>query len=89
MGFPFDRMARQGINTLSQFLTPNMGVQQVLIRHENRTTRRLSAASVAATGTTQTASSTTTAAGGGAQRTGGQAAGRPQQTGQRGRGGRN
>ncbi|XP_049851220.1 phenoloxidase 1-like isoform X2 [Schistocerca gregaria] len=32
MGFPFDRMPRPGVDTLQQFLTPNMRVQEVKIR---------------------------------------------------------
>ncbi|KAJ8679161.1 hypothetical protein QAD02_014948 [Eretmocerus hayati] len=32
MGFPFDRMGRQGVKTLSEFLTPNMKLQQVTVR---------------------------------------------------------
>uniref|UniRef100_A0A481MQJ5 Phenoloxidase n=1 Tax=Nipponaphis monzeni TaxID=196483 RepID=A0A481MQJ5_9HEMI len=37
MGYPFDRPARDGVNTLQQFLTPNMGAQDVRIRFTNRT----------------------------------------------------
>lgn len=39
MGFPFDRMPRAGVNTLQEFLTPNMRAQEVTIRFENRTFR--------------------------------------------------
>ncbi|CAG9765318.1 unnamed protein product [Ceutorhynchus assimilis] len=39
MGYPFDRMPRNGVGTLQQFLTPNMRVQDVSIRFENRTFR--------------------------------------------------
>lgn len=39
MGFPFDRMPREGVRTLQQFLTSNMRVQDVVIHHENRTVR--------------------------------------------------
>ncbi|KAJ8679159.1 hypothetical protein QAD02_014946 [Eretmocerus hayati] len=35
MGFPFDRTARAGVKSLSEFLTPNMKVQQVNIRFSN------------------------------------------------------
>lgn len=31
MGYPFDRMPREGVDTLRQFLTPNMRVQEVNI----------------------------------------------------------
>lgn len=40
MGFPFDRNPPQGVDRLSQFLTPNMRVQNVLIRFNNRTVIR-------------------------------------------------
>ncbi|XP_018368113.1 PREDICTED: phenoloxidase 2 [Trachymyrmex cornetzi] len=33
MGFPFDRRARAGVETLAQFLTGNMAVAQISIRH--------------------------------------------------------
>nr|XP_022907905.1 phenoloxidase 2 [Onthophagus taurus] len=39
MGYPFDRMPRDGVNTLQQFLTPNMRVQDCLIKHNNRVVR--------------------------------------------------
>ncbi|XP_022907906.2 phenoloxidase 2-like [Onthophagus taurus] len=39
MGYPFDRVPRQGAETLPKFLTPNMRVQDVLINHANRTVR--------------------------------------------------
>lgn len=32
MGFPFDRLARDGVSTLSEFLTPNMRTQNVTIQ---------------------------------------------------------
>lgn len=32
MGFPFDRIARDGVITLRQFLTDNMTVQEVKIK---------------------------------------------------------
>jgi len=35
MGFPFDRPPRSGVDTLQQFLTPNMMVQNVSIVHQN------------------------------------------------------
>ncbi|XP_074031041.1 phenoloxidase 1 isoform X2 [Leptinotarsa decemlineata] len=37
MGYPFDRQPRNGVDTLQQFLTPNMRVQDVSIRFSNRT----------------------------------------------------
>ncbi|KAF2892247.1 hypothetical protein ILUMI_13924, partial [Ignelater luminosus] len=37
MGYPFDRMPRDGVDTLEQFLTPNMRVQNVTINFTNRT----------------------------------------------------
>ncbi|XP_068086815.1 phenoloxidase 1 [Anabrus simplex] len=37
MGFPFDRNAREGANTLQEFLTPNMKVVDVKIFHEGKT----------------------------------------------------
>ncbi|KAF7284741.1 hypothetical protein GWI33_021611 [Rhynchophorus ferrugineus] len=39
MGYPFDRMPRDGVDTLQQFLTSNMRVQDVAIQFENRTFR--------------------------------------------------
>ncbi|KAG5864954.1 hypothetical protein JTB14_018716 [Gonioctena quinquepunctata] len=40
MGYPFDRQPRDGVDTLQQFLTPNMRVQDVNIRFTNRTVPR-------------------------------------------------
>lgn len=37
MGYPFDRIPRDGVNTLQQFLTPNMVAQDVRIRFSDRT----------------------------------------------------
>jgi len=37
MGYPFDRIPRDGVVTLQQFVTPNMAVQDVRIRFTNRT----------------------------------------------------
>ncbi|XP_050307530.1 phenoloxidase 1-like [Anthonomus grandis grandis] len=37
MGYPFDRMPRNGVDTLQQFLTPNMRVQDVTIQFQDRT----------------------------------------------------
>jgi len=37
MGYPFDRMPRDGVNTLRDFLTPNMFVRDVSIKFTNRT----------------------------------------------------
>ncbi|KAI7815440.1 phenoloxidase [Rhyzopertha dominica] len=39
MGYPFDRMPRDGVDTLQQFLTPNMRVQDVSIQFTGRTLR--------------------------------------------------
>lgn len=36
MGYPFDRMPRDGVETLQDFLTPNMLTQNVTITHQNR-----------------------------------------------------
>ncbi|EDX06280.1 GD10111 [Drosophila simulans] len=40
MGFPFDRLPRSGVDRLVNFLTPNMSIVDVTIRHENRTVQR-------------------------------------------------
>ncbi|CAG9771864.1 unnamed protein product [Ceutorhynchus assimilis] len=37
MGYPFDRLPRDGVDTLEQFLTSNMRVQDVSIQFQNRT----------------------------------------------------
>ncbi|XP_046387013.1 phenoloxidase 2-like [Ischnura elegans] len=37
MGYPFDRVPRSGVDTLQQFLTPNMAVTDVRIVFTNRT----------------------------------------------------
>ncbi|CAG9825512.1 unnamed protein product [Phaedon cochleariae] len=37
MGYPFDRQPRTGVDTLQQFLTPNMRVRDVSINFTNRT----------------------------------------------------
>jgi hypothetical protein len=37
MGYPFDRMPRDGVNTLKDFLTPNMFVRDVTIKFSDRT----------------------------------------------------
>ncbi|KAL1131636.1 hypothetical protein AAG570_011249 [Ranatra chinensis] len=39
MGYPFDRLPRDGVDTLNQFLTPNMRVQDINIEFTNRTVR--------------------------------------------------
>nr|ALJ76679.1 pro-phenol oxidase subunit 1 [Epicauta chinensis] len=39
MGYPFDRAPRPGVDTLQQFLTPNMRVQDVVLQFNNRTIR--------------------------------------------------
>lgn len=40
MGYPFDRLARRGVDNLMNFLTPNMATVDVDIRHEDRTVVR-------------------------------------------------
>ncbi|XP_055551442.1 phenoloxidase 2 [Wyeomyia smithii] len=40
MGYPFDRLARTGVDRLSNFLTPNMAVQPVNIIHIDKTVPR-------------------------------------------------
>ncbi|KAI5638758.1 hemocyanin, ig-like domain-containing protein [Phthorimaea operculella] len=40
MGYPFDRRGRDGVNTLSDFLTPNMAVSQCSIRFTDATRLR-------------------------------------------------
>ncbi|XP_054279415.1 phenoloxidase 2-like [Macrosteles quadrilineatus] len=37
MGYPFDRLPRDGVNTLQEFITPNMAVVDVTIKHLDRT----------------------------------------------------
>ncbi|XP_044743292.1 phenoloxidase 1-like [Chrysoperla carnea] len=36
MGYPFDREPRTGVNTIREFLTPNMAIQKVSIRFTDR-----------------------------------------------------
>ncbi|XP_030368851.1 uncharacterized protein LOC115619960 [Scaptodrosophila lebanonensis] len=40
MGFPFDRLPRAGADRLVNFLTPNMSIVDVTIRHDNRVVTR-------------------------------------------------
>lgn len=40
MGYPFDRMPRTGVDTLQDFLTPNMRVIDCSITFNNRTEQR-------------------------------------------------
>ncbi|CRK98947.1 CLUMA_CG012103, isoform A [Clunio marinus] len=40
MGYPFDRVARSGVNNLNNFLTPNMGTREISIVFNNRVTQR-------------------------------------------------
>lgn len=40
MGYPFDRLARSGVDRLQQFLTPNMATTQCTIVHTDRTVQR-------------------------------------------------
>lgn len=37
MGYPFDRLPRDGVNTLTEFLVPNMIVTDVTIKYSDRT----------------------------------------------------
>lgn len=36
MGYPFDRLARPGVGSLDQFMTPNMGKVDVSIQFNDR-----------------------------------------------------
>ncbi|XP_053965114.1 phenoloxidase 2-like [Anastrepha ludens] len=40
MGYPFDRLARSGVENLAQFLTPNMSVVDVVVRHDKGTEKQ-------------------------------------------------
>lgn len=40
MGYPFDRQPRTGVNTLQQFLTPNMRVRDVNLVFEDKTFKK-------------------------------------------------
>lgn len=40
MGYPFDRLNRNGADVLSSFLTPNMRVQDVTVVFNDRTVER-------------------------------------------------
>lgn len=40
MGYPFDRLARSGVERLQQFLTPNMATIQCTITHTDRTVQQ-------------------------------------------------
>ena len=40
MGFPFDRLSRSGSDRLANFVTPNMRVVDVTVRHTDTTTVR-------------------------------------------------
>jgi tyrosinase len=40
MGYPFDRLPREGSERLQSFLTPNMFVQECTIFHENNSVPR-------------------------------------------------
>jgi hypothetical protein len=46
MGYPFDRRARTGVDTLAQFLTGNMAVTEISIRHTDATMPRTRSRSV-------------------------------------------
>ncbi|XP_049317717.1 phenoloxidase 2-like [Bactrocera dorsalis] len=40
MGYPFDRLSRAGADRLVNFLTPNMSIVDVVVRHDNRVVPR-------------------------------------------------
>lgn len=40
MGYPFDRLSRAGADRLVNFLTPNMSIVDVVVRHDNRVVLR-------------------------------------------------
>ncbi|XP_063697465.1 phenoloxidase 2-like [Culicoides brevitarsis] len=40
MGYPFDREAREGVENLENFLTPNMGMQEVTVVFHDETRKR-------------------------------------------------
>uniref|UniRef100_A0A0K8VQL9 tyrosinase n=1 Tax=Bactrocera latifrons TaxID=174628 RepID=A0A0K8VQL9_BACLA len=40
MGYPFDRLSRAGADRLVNFLTPNMSIVDMVVRHENRVVLR-------------------------------------------------
>lgn len=40
MGYPFDRLSRTGADRLVNFLTPNMSIVDVVVRHDNRVVPR-------------------------------------------------
>lgn len=46
MGYPFDRRARTGVETLAQFLTGNMAVTQITIRHTDTVLPRMRSGSM-------------------------------------------
>lgn len=41
MGYPFDRLPREGSERLADFLTPNMHVSQFKIVHTDKTVQRM------------------------------------------------
>lgn len=41
MGYPFDRLARKGVDTLEEFMTPNMAMQNITIRFNDGMGRKL------------------------------------------------
>lgn len=49
MGYPFDRRARGGVETLAQFLTGNMAVTQITIRHTDTVLPRMRSGSMSNT----------------------------------------
>lgn len=40
MGYPFDRVPRDGVSTLQEFLTPNMAILNVLVHFNEQTVLR-------------------------------------------------
>lgn len=46
MGYPFDRRPRPGVEILSQFLTGNMAVAQITIRHTDTVLPRVRSGSM-------------------------------------------
>lgn len=46
MGYPFDRRPRAGVETLAQFLTGNMAVTQITVRHSDTVVPRVRSGSI-------------------------------------------
>lgn len=58
MGYPFDRVGRNGINRLTDFLTPNMAVQRIRLTHRDETQVRGSNLNIPALAPTNTRATT-------------------------------